>query len=269
MTSYVYAITDRPEAPLPRQLGLGDAELHQVAWRDIGAIVSAHDSTPPAATAAELWRHEEVVEALMEGRAVLPARFGTLFASHQRVSDMLCRAYPQLIQDIERVRGHVEIGMRFLASPDHQSESDRLPADGTGAAGLMADGRLPLVSPNGFDGAAAAPGTAYLRAKLAKHCATNNRREVQLKLVREVCGTLAGHATERRLDAEPADRVGVSAAFLVPRERLASFRRMVGLLADAHPDLALLCTGPWPPYSFVSANVGAPATNPGGNGHAQ
>ena len=37
---YVYAITDRPEAPLPRQLGLQDAELAKIVWRDIAAVES-------------------------------------------------------------------------------------------------------------------------------------------------------------------------------------------------------------------------------------
>ena len=45
----------------------------------------------------------------------------------------------------------------------------------------------------------------------------------------------------------------VSAAFLTPRSDLAA------LLADAaaqmqneRPDLDLVCTGPWPPYHFVT-----------------
>ena len=270
MMSYVYAITDRPEEPLPGQLGLDDAELTQIAWRDICAVVSTHGGAQLAANADELWRHEEVIEALMGGRAVLPARFGTLFPSHQQVGDMLCRAYPQFTQDIERVRGHVEIGMRFLASVEHQPEADLLPVRdaAAGAVRLSGDGASPFVSSNGLDRSGSASGTAYLQAKLAVKRSLRNRRQVQLEMVRELYATLASHATASRLDAEPSDRQGVSAAFLVRRDRLTSFRVIVGRTADAHPELALLCTGPWPPYSFVGANAGEPATSRGGDGHA-
>lgn len=270
MMSYVYAITDRPEEPLPGQLGLDDAELAQVALRDIGAVISARDGARLSASADELWRHEEVIEALMGRRAVLPARFGTMLPSAREVANMLCRAYCQFRDDIERVRYHVEIGMRFLATGEHQPQVDLLSV-GDMAAGpmrLSGDGPPPLVSLNGFNRSGPAPGTAYLRAKLARERTLRNRREVQLEMVREVYTTLASHATAGRLDAEPADRQGVSAAFLVPHDRLGSFRVIVGRIADAHPELALLCTGPWPPYSFVSANAGEPATSRGGNGHA-
>ena len=92
MTFYVYAITDRPQEPLPSQLGRDDAELEQIAWRDIGAVISASGGSRSAATSDDLWRHEQVVEALMAGRAVLPARFGTSLPSLQQVSDMLSRS---------------------------------------------------------------------------------------------------------------------------------------------------------------------------------
>ena len=268
MMSYVYAITDRPDEPLPGQLGLGDAELAQIASRDIGAVVSVHSGAPLSATADELWRHEAVVEALMAGRAVLPARFGTLLESDRQVGDMLARAYPQFLRDLERVRGHIEIGVRFLATAEHQPEAEPTAHHGPDATRLSAVGASPLAASNGFSASGPAPGTAYLRAKVASERALRLRRQVQLEMVREVHATLAGQASASRLEAEPADRQGVSAAFLVPRDRLAAFQATVDRIADSHPELALLCTGPWPPYSFVSANAGEPPARRSGAGHA-
>jgi hypothetical protein len=40
-------------------------------------------------------------------------------------------------------------------------------------------------------------------------------------------------------------------AYLVPREEVAAFVARVAALEAANEDLSLLCTGPWPPYSFV------------------
>lgn len=233
---YVYAITDRPEVPLPRQLGLQDAELAEIVWRDIAAVVSAFDGARLLKTSDEVWRHEEVVEELMNDRAVLPARFGTLLPSRQHASDILCRAHRGLVQDIERVRGHVEIGMRFLSTIEYGVEAER-----------------PLSASNKLLRPGTGPGSAYLWARLARERELGDRRRNKLRLVREVYERLASHANASRLDDKVDDRHGTSAVFLVPWDGMACFRDVASDMAKAHPELALLCTGPWPPYSFVTA----------------
>lgn len=228
MTFHVYAIVDLPDEPLPDRLGLDDKPLAQIVWRDVGAVVSAHEgAVQPAAD--QLWRHEEVIESLMGGRTALPARFGTLL-SRQQLGEILARTYPQLVADLQYVRGHVEIGVRFLAA----AEPDI--ADGTASRGGIA--------------ASGPTGTTYLLAKLAKGRELRNHRDMRLATAREVFAMLSDLATAGRLD-EPGDRQVLSAAFLVAKERVQPFQRAVAQAAQARPQLALLCTGPWPPYSFV------------------
>ena len=41
------------------------------------------------------------------------------------------------------------------------------------------------------------------------------------------------------------------AAYLVDREAVEGFVGLVRRLQAAHEDLRILCTGPWPPYSFA------------------
>jgi hypothetical protein len=230
MTFHVYAVTDRPDQPLPDRPGLDDKLLAQVVWHDVGAVVSAREEVVRPAEADELWRHEEVIEALMIDRAVLPARFGPPL-SPQRLGDMLARAYPQLVRDLERVRGHVEIGVSFLMTAEQDT-----PDDMAFRAGIAMPGPM--------------PGTTYLLARLARERELRSRRQMRLEMVHEAFAVLTGLATAGRLD-EPNDRHVLSAAFLVARERIHLFQRAAARAADADPQLALLCTGPWPPYSFV------------------
>jgi hypothetical protein len=42
------------------------------------------------------------------------------------------------------------------------------------------------------------------------------------------------------------------AAYLVDRDAVARFVRAVEAAQAANPQLSLLCTGPWPPYSFTT-----------------
>ncbi len=250
----VYAITDRPEEPLPIQLGQQDEPLAKVVWRDVVAVVSTFNGSQLSKTGDELWRHEEVVEAFMSDRAVVPVRFGTLLPSPQRVSDLLCRAYGALVQDIERVRGQVEIGMRFLTAIEHgPAEATAAVRPRESAALDCHGGDRPAASANSFTPSRTGPGSAYLWARLVRERELRDRQRARLTLVREAYELLASHANASRLDDEPDDRRGISAAFLVPRDHIACFRQIVGEVANAHPELALLCTGPWPPYSFVSA----------------
>jgi Gas vesicle synthesis protein GvpL/GvpF len=42
------------------------------------------------------------------------------------------------------------------------------------------------------------------------------------------------------------------ASYLLPSDRVGVFTAEVEQLQQRHPQLSLTCTGPWPPYSFVS-----------------
>jgi hypothetical protein len=201
---------------------------------------------------AVLWRHEQVLEALMEARAVLPVRFGTLLASRRELEEMLRQSYRAFVEDIARLRGHVEIGVRFLVVPG--PEAARPPAQtlpgGCWASRLSAAGQ-PLQ--------ADAPGTAYLQTRLACEHRRRQQRRGALEMVRETCQALAAHASASKIDDGAGDARALSAAFLVHGDSLPFFRHQVARLAEAHPELALLCTGPWPAYSFVSAHSSQPA----------
>lgn len=232
---YVYAICDRPNLPLPCRKGLNDEPLGQIAHNEIAAVVGECAGPSPSNTADAVWRHEEVVEALMEERSVLPARFGTLMPSHDHVGNILRQFYDTFTADLTRVRGRVEIGVRFLYTREDGGAGDRWPDEpAPGATG---------------------PGAAFLRARLARARRLTNSRRAEMRAIREAYERLAPHADASRLDREPSDRYGVGAAFLVPRERVASFQSLMVGVAGDNAGLALLCTGPWPPYSFVGADA--------------
>ncbi len=236
MTICLYAITDRPEMPLPAQLGLDDAVLAAIVWQGIGAVVSIHDGEPPPASADALWRYEAVVEALMECRTVLPVRYGTILPSAGAATDMLRRAYTQFTDDIARIQGQVEIGVRFVPLA-------------VGAEDMRAAPKEPI----------APSGTAYLMTKFAQVRDRERRCAAATEAAHAMHAILRRLATASRFDAATADRDWIAAAFLMPRDATETFRHAVCRLAKAHPDLALLCTGPWPPYSFVGAQAGEKA----------
>lgn len=61
------------------------------------------------------------------------------------------------------------------------------------------------------------------------------------------------HETLSALARDSRELAPGRGAYLVPREDVAAFVARVAALEEANQDLSLLCTGPWPPYSFVGS----------------
>jgi hypothetical protein len=67
----------------------------------------------------------------------------------------------------------------------------------------------------------------------------------------EVHEPLRAVARASRLRAADSPSEQLRAAYLVDRDRVDEFVRAVAALQQRRSDLRLLCTGPWPPYSFT------------------
>ncbi|MGD8240816.1 MAG: GvpL/GvpF family gas vesicle protein [Armatimonadota bacterium] len=233
---YLYAITDAPEGPMSEQPGLGGASLLRVTHEDIAAVVSRVDCAEVPVTEGGLWEHEAVVEALMADGSVLPLRFGAVVADEAAVESVLQAHHGEFAACLECVRGHVEIGLRALWSDAEGSRARDVPAP-----------KLP----------ADATGRAYLLARAREERESDERRRHAEDLATKLHAPLADLATDSTRRALATPRLLLTAAYLVARGRVPTFRREVDALGAAHPALRLLCTGPWPPYNFVTNCVPA------------
>jgi hypothetical protein len=234
---YLYAITDRPEIPLPAEPGLEGASLLGLPYQDIKAVVSPLTMAEVPPTEVNLWRHEEVVEALMADRAVLPLRFGTVLADEAAVQAVLAAHHADFTAALDRVRGRVELGLRVLWD---NNDGELLTADRRKHLG---DQQSPI------------SGRSYLLARLEEKRQVRAWRQQAEVLATELHTPLARLAAESTRQVLLTSRLLLTAAFLVERDRVTAFRREVEVLSAANPALRLLCTGPWPPYSFVTATV--------------
>lgn len=212
---YLYAITE-PDAAAPDARGLDDQPLSLLATNSVAGLYSRHEGDGFEPAAEALWRHDQVVEAAMAAGPVLPARFGTTFPDAPALSKALERHERRLHRQLDRVRGCVELAVR-VSLP--QSPSD--------------------VSRNGRQ---------YVEAKLAR------RRELDAVIERTLI-PLSDHAVSSQRSAEGADSATLTASYLVRAAEVERFADQVRQLADRHSELALSCTGPWPPYSFVGGEA--------------
>lgn len=216
---HLYGIVE-PHVPCAGQ-GLQGAPLLKVTCGHVAAVVSEHAEPLEADLVEEaLWVHESVLEVLLEAGPVLPVRFGVRFADLQAVRATVQRRSPELANALDYVRGRVEVGVRLLARNDA-----REPA---------ADDAAELEG----------PGTRYLSERLVERRDASRR----LEILRMRLGPLA-IAEQSRLLPRPGSLA--AAAFLVERSRLEHFRGEAQALEHELQDVALVCTGPWPPYNFA------------------
>jgi hypothetical protein len=230
---WVYGICERPEMPAPRRRGLAQAPLDGVREGELLAVISRHVQPPGDPALDALWVHERVVERMMADRTVLPMRFGTKLPDDDALREVLAARQGEFLAALDLVRGRVEVGVRAMQPPGEGAADEPSP---------------PPV---------AASGREYLEAKLRD----GRRIEQEGAAVHEPLASLAV-ASSRLPTGDPAELL--RASYLIERATLARFRATVERLQRTQPGVAILCTGPWPPYSFVSATPGEPIAGAAG-----
>jgi hypothetical protein len=96
-----------------------------------------------------------------------------------------------------------------------------------------------------------ATGRAYLEWLQARARREDERHRRARALAGELAASLEGIIRAERVDALPQDEGLVTVAHLVSRTREAEYAAAVERFRVSHPDLHVVLTGPWPPYSFA------------------
>lgn len=196
--------------------GLQDQPLRTVAAAGLTAVVSDVDGARPAASEEALWRHEQVVEGLMAGGAVLPMRFGSVLDDDRAVAALLRERAAEFRQALERVAGAIELGVRAAWE--------------SGASAPQP--------------ARAHSGAGYLQGLL-------DHRSRASDLAERIDAPLSAMSRDSRRRLLVTPRLPLSGAYLVDHDRLEAFRQQVAVLDEEIDQAEIVCTGPWPPYSFV------------------
>jgi hypothetical protein len=214
----LYAIADAD----PREIdgsGIGQTPLRAIGPPGLLAVVadrpdspeSADEAAAPSAEHETLWEYERVIERLMASHPVLPARFGTVLRDEADAQALLESRGHGLGEALRLVRDAAELGLRVGWRFEPQ----------TGAES----------------------GTEYM-----------TRRLEEVRRARGIADALAPlHELARasRIRVAPRPELAVVAAYLVDCALVNAFADAVRRLDQELGDVEIVCTGPWPPYSFA------------------
>jgi len=172
-------------------------------------------------------RHQRVVSTIAAATDVVPARFGTVFLSDAGLHDDIQSRKGALAKTLERIAGTEEWGVKVFAG-------DR-------------------------------PRVAAVTAKSGKEYLQGKAKLLQPRMARVLDAEVQSLARELRrgsLDSAMTGKVSGGqrglewqASFLVRRNRRKQFHNVLKRFASRWRDSRRIeCTGPWPPYSFVSSD---------------
>lgn len=268
-------------ATLAPTAGLGDLPVRVVRASGLAAVVSAvplpeYGEQSLRRNLEDLtWLehvarvHHRVVDTLARGGPVVPARLATVHTDERRLAALLDERRADLTATLDRLAGHQEWGVKGYLVPGgptgfvpEAAERGRggPRADESGGGGSGESGGRGAGSGESGGGGA---GAAYLRRRRAQLLARESGQQLAARSAAAVHQDLTGYATETRLH-QPQDRrltgaagpMLLNGAYLVPVERVATFKAAVAEFTRSGPTLRLELTGPWPPYSFVAGHLG-------------
>jgi hypothetical protein len=199
---------------LPAQAGIAGCPLESLVVDCSTAVVSRAPTADGDVSEEAVVRHGLVVEAVLDRcDGIVPARFGERFADEAALRAAAARLRPSLSERLRRLEGCVEIAVR-------------------------------VVDPRDVDPPSATNGTGYMAAKLGElHERDAIMEALHHPLEYEACASIV--ATPR------AGKLVHEGAYLVRRAGLGRFRARVDRYAGEHPELTVVCTGPWAPYTFA------------------
>lgn len=197
---------------LPAVTGVADAPLERIDVDGVVAVFSRHERAELGQTRELALAHGTVIGALDEGAQAV-----------------LPVRFGERFDGVEELRAAVR---------ERRIGLDEALARVRGCAEIG----LRVLGADAVDRAPATTGAEYMRRLQDSDASSRVAHDLHRRL--EVL------SRDARITSGVGDRL--RAAYLVPRARLDAVRQVVETWTAAHPDVSLVCTGPWAPYSFAS-----------------
>ena len=250
---YVYAITKAGASPDLRALSgvsgakeQGDSALEMVTDGPVAAVASRFEGGRIRAERRNLAAHHKVISSLTRGGVpFLPVSFGVVAPSRDQLEELLRVNRNDLVQDLERLGGTVEMGLKVVWDVDNIFEFFifRNPE--------LAEMRDRMKKKPG--------GIAHgekIELGMAFESMMDEARERKKTMVMR---GLESCVIEFKVNPPPDEKVIMNLACLIARDQEKAFEKVLFEVASNFDEnYAFDYNGPWPPYHFVQASLGAP-----------
>jgi hypothetical protein len=228
-----------PETFKTKGMGERGDPVVTMIYRDLVAVVSNSPESEYDSSRRNMMNHTKVLEEVMETHSILPVRFDTISPDKEKVCELLEERYDELISELERMDGKVEMGLKALWYEGIVFDE---------IVTQRADIRQLRDSLQGKS----PDKTYYERIKLGElvEAAVKQKRADDQEAI---LNCLRPFAVETKMNDTFGERMIVNAAFLVRRSDEAGMDAAIQALDQEMTQRVLFrYVGPVPPYNFVS-----------------
>lgn len=236
----LYCIFEAPQSrTIHYALACEGVSVQVMKKHNLYAVFSEISGVGGTYDVSKVMQHHKVIEFFFDQVTVVPFRFETVLEDALDLELLLEERGDYYRKILGTLDGCAEMGIRAIV------------ADNT--VGTSADHECsPFPSPE-----ASSPGRLYLRNRKVYYAdealLAEKREEVAARIRVPFAGMFRDFRSEAsRLQAQGSapDALLVSLYFLVPKDRVSTFRHKFDAQASKDPS-RLLLSGPWPPYNFV------------------
>ena len=225
MGVYAYCVVRAGHRPDPELKGVNEAAVDLIEVAAVGVWVSRMGR--PGGSVEHIKAHNAVVEAAVTTEVTpVPLRFGQWLDEEAELIAGVAEQAASYETKLQAFAGCLEFGIRVID-----------PALPEGARDVQS--------------AKAASGTAYMQALRESARQADERRTAAERVRRTIQDKVSGLVRTEQEEASRTPHAVVTVSHLVPRENFDEYRERVRQLRETFPELRLLLSGPWPPYSFA------------------
>ena len=249
MYLYVYCITGALQKPIRDMMGLENAAVRALQYKELAAIVSEVMMAKMPVSNESVLRHAAVIEAVRKEQTVLPMRFSSIFNNDAAVLEFLKNRYAAFVSDLERLHDKLEMGILVIQKKKYVQNTEFTQSgveQEFGVSGQSTESPISdLQSP-------ASTGMSYLQQRRIYYASQDENDEWVNEIVKTCHAQFEGICVKHKRDIHTSFSQGVSLNYLIHKDSLSKFKQRFNDLKSGLHELQFLCSGPWPPYHFVS-----------------
>jgi hypothetical protein len=250
--TYLYGIVEGAEEANLGVTGVsGGSPVRVLGVNGLGCAVSEYGGPELSSLSREtvlrcLLRHQQVVEHVMQGRTVLPVKFGTILEGPEEVRALLAQVHADLEKALDLMRDKVEV--EVAATWDLRSVLNEM-----GHEEEVARAREAIAGKHRGEACRAPTLEDKVRLGQVVKACLDRRRDAYRERMLDVLQPLAVGVAPNALVAE---EMVMNVAFLVQRARQVEFDERVRELDSIFDNrVTFRVIGPLPPYSFSTVQV--------------
>lgn len=207
-----------------------NAPVFGISRGDFTAYVSVIPLSSLEVTYENLRRHEDVISGVMKKHEVLPMSYSTVSGSKEAVVQMLEKYAAQFKENLERIKGKVELGFKVFYKLNIET-AEKSPPETTRTD----------ISPK-----------EYIMRMYERYQKNQRLTDVPLSAVNGFHGILSAIACESSFTKPLKNNLIFNGSYLVRKEDKTVFDKSVDDIITLNREYKIVYSGPWPAYHFIN-----------------